>query len=521
MSRKILFVEGAHAVPEDIVRDLRAKYEVAVAKSPEEGFELMRTRGPFAVVLAQTARGLGFLRELQPGFAATSDHATGSAFASAIAKDAIADDHGFRFLEEPYTSAMLMRAVDEAFGLTVDFDATLDLATHFDTSFSRATDVDATTREADSLVESLTSKLASTAHTNPLAEAVALFACLQRLTQALTGARSIADIARFAAEAAHEALGGGGVHVQLWDSTSGSVVVGADAGPEMSSRIHLEVIRGRDGQIGEIAVDALRPGRGPFTLGEKALLGAIAGTAAVAAYNEFSRRTHQRTHHATLVALARLAGQRDNETTKHLKRVEAYCRLIAEGLKTSAAYAQRIDEEFVENLVHASALHDIGEVGIPDSILMKSGKLKPEEWEIMKTHAEIGALTLDSVIQEYGEQAFLSMGRDIAWCHHEKWDGSGYPRNLKGNDIPLAARILALADVYDALTTVRPYKTAWDHGDAVEWIAAQSGLHFDPEVVGAFLAQQELADRIRIELADTLDELQSKNPDIFGSPVGR
>jgi HD-GYP domain-containing protein (c-di-GMP phosphodiesterase class II) len=500
VSRKILFVEGEHAVQEEFVRELRSKYEVAIAKSAEEGFELMRTSGPFAVVMAQTERGLGFLRELPPG-PTTIGYTDAEEFGSVIARDAIADDHGFRFLEQPYTLAMLLRAVDEA------FDAAIDL--------------DATTREAESLVESLTSKLAGAPHARSLAETVALFACLQRLTESLTGARSIADIARFAAEAAHTALGGGGVHVQLWESTSGRVAVGADAGPEMSSKIHLEAIRGRDGQIGEIAVDALRPARGPFTPAEKALLSAIAGMTAVSAFNEFSRRAHERTHHATLVALARLAGRRDNETTKHLKRVEAYCRLISDGLKTNPIHAPMIDDEFVEHLAHASALHDIGEVGIPDSILMKSGKLKPEEWEIMKTHAEIGALTLDGVIREYGEQPFLAIGRDIAWCHHEKWDGSGYPRSLRGRDIPLAARILALADVYDALTTVRPYKTAWDHGDALEWVAAQSGFHFDPDVVTAFLTQQEHVDRIRIELADTLDELRSKNPDIFGVPADR
>lgn len=503
MTRKILLVEGAHGVQEDIVRELRTQYDVDIAKNAEEGFELMRSRGPFPVVLAETSTGLGFLRELRAPHAFAPSLVASDRMASAVANEVLVEDHVFRVLERPFTPATLMRAVAEA----------------FESPRASTNEFDATEREADRLVESLTSKLAGSVHRSQLAETVTLFACLQRLTQALTGARSIAEIARSAAATTCDALGGGGVHVQLWDKTNSSV--GADAGPEMSSQLHLEVIHGRDGQIGEIAVDADRPGRGPFTPAEKALLGAIAGTTAVAAFNEFRRREHDRTHHATLVALARLAGQRDNETAKHLKRVEAYCRLIADGLKSNSECTAMVDDEFVENLVHASALHDIGEVGIPDAILMKSGKLKPEEWEIMKTHAEIGALTLDSVIREYGEQAFLAMGRDMAWCHHEKWDGSGYPRGLRGNDIPLAARIMALADVYDALTTVRPYKTAWDHGDAVEWIEAQSGAHFDPEVVGAFLARHELADRVRVELADTLEELQSKNPEIFGAPPGR
>jgi HD-GYP domain-containing protein (c-di-GMP phosphodiesterase class II) len=162
-----------------------------------------------------------------------------------------------------------------------------------------------------------------------------------------------------------------------------------------------------------------------------------------------------------------------------------------------------ITDSFIENLVSASPLHDIGQVGIPDSILLKPGRLTPEEWEIMKTHAEIGGATLDGVIAGLQAPGFLTMGRDIAWCHHEKWDGTGYPRGLKGAEIPLSARIVTLADVYDALTTVRPYKKAWSHADAIDWILSRSGTQFDPHVVMAFVARLDDADRIRRTLADT------------------
>jgi putative two-component system response regulator len=157
--------------------------------------------------------------------------------------------------------------------------------------------------------------------------------------------------------------------------------------------------------------------------------------------------------------------------------------------------------------VRSAPLHDIGKVGIPDAILLKPGKLDPAEWAIMQTHAEIGAECLRGVMKEGRFQGFLQMSLDIAWCHHERWDGSGYPRKLAGTDIPLSARILALADVYDALTTVRPYKEAWTHERAIEWLASVAGSHLDPDVVRAFLGRAADADAIRARLADAVDDL--------------
>jgi putative two-component system response regulator len=124
----------------------------------------------------------------------------------------------------------------------------------------------------------------------------------------------------------------------------------------------------------------------------------------------------------------------------------------------------------------------------------------------MKTHSEVGGSTIDGVIRDFGAPSYLIMGRDIAWGHHEKWDGSGYPRGLSGLSIPLSARIVAIADVYDALTTLRPYKKIWTHAESVDWIASRAGSHFDPDVVAAFLSRIEDADRIRAELADPAPE---------------
>jgi len=153
---------------------------------------------------------------------------------------------------------------------------------------------------------------------------------------------------------------------------------------------------------------------------------------------------------------------------RDLERVSEYSQLIAEGLRRDGHYQDVITDDWIRDLYHSVPLHDIGKVGIPDRILLKSGKLDAEEWEIMKQHTTIGAQTLRSVMGEHSNSSLLRMGLEIAWCHHEKWDGSGYPRAIRGDEIPLSARILSLADVYDALTTVRPYKRAWTHEQALE-----------------------------------------------------
>jgi putative two-component system response regulator len=277
-------------------------------------------------------------------------------------------------------------------------------------------------------------------------------------------------------------------------------------GPALSHERVVQPIESHEGRLGSLVID-----KGceftPLSEEQLAMLPSIAASCAVAARNQIRRRERDEAQHATIMALARLAERRDNETGKHLERVSQYCRLIAEGLREDGWYREVISDEFVRDLVRSAPLHDIGKVGIPDAILLKPGKLTPEEWRIMKTHTEIGAETLRSVIAESSRQRFLEMSLDITWCHHEKWDGSGYPRGLAGNAIPLSARILALADVYDALTSDRPYKRAWTHADALQWLVSGSGSHFDPRVVEAFLARAEQADAIRACLADTAEDL--------------
>ncbi|MBU2549142.1 MAG: response regulator [Proteobacteria bacterium] len=179
-------------------------------------------------------------------------------------------------------------------------------------------------------------------------------------------------------------------------------------------------------------------------------------------------------HFEILNRLAQAAEFRDNETGRHVKRLSHYCRIVGRGLE--------LPEEHLDALFHASALHDVGKIGIPDHILLKPGRLTDAEFQIMQTHTRIGAQLLDS-----HDSKLLQMARVIALTHHEKWDGSGYPRGLAGTRIPLEGRITAICDVFDALTSKRVYKKAWTVDEAVEQLKKDAGRHFDPELVEAFL----------------------------------
>jgi putative two-component system response regulator len=210
----------------------------------------------------------------------------------------------------------------------------------------------------------------------------------------------------------------------------------------------------------------------------------------------------ERTQQVTIFSLAKLAESRDNETGEHIDRMRCYARELALELGTWPKYENEITGKYVENLYLSSPLHDIGKVGIPDGILLKPGKLTQEEFEIMKAHTVIGGDTLKAADVEAGDNSFLSMGRDIAYYHHEKWNGSGYPFNIGGTEIPLAARIVALGDVYDALTSRRPYKEAFSHEKSRAIILEGRATHFDPDVVDAFLAREERFIEIRRSFHD-------------------
>lgn len=192
-----------------------------------------------------------------------------------------------------------------------------------------------------------------------------------------------------------------------------------------------------------------------------------------------------------IFAMAKLAESRDPETGTHLLRIREYCRIISKELAKNPKYSEIIDDEYISNITDASPLHDIGKIAIPDKILHKLGKLNSDEYEVMKMHTELGADTLRKVYKQHKSNGLLKLGIEIAENHHEHWNGAGYPVGLKEEDIPLSARILALADEYDAITSKRVYKEAESHEAAMTYIIDDKGKHFDPEIVEAFLKVKE------------------------------
>lgn len=221
------------------------------------------------------------------------------------------------------------------------------------------------------------------------------------------------------------------------------------------------------------------------------------------------------TRDAAVFALARLAESRDSDTGAHLERIRSYSQALAEQLRESSRYERVIDDQFLEDLYRSSPLHDIGKVGVPDAILLKPGKLTSDEFEIMKGHTEIGALALERAAREAGCSGFLAMAIAVARSHHERFNGTGYPHKLSGESIPLAARIVAVADVFDALTSARVYKPALEPQVARLMIEEESGRHFDPPIVEAFHACYEkfleIGIRHRDEANSLFEDLASKS----------
>ena len=189
-----------------------------------------------------------------------------------------------------------------------------------------------------------------------------------------------------------------------------------------------------------------------------------------------------------ITALCALAEIRDNETGNHIRRTQKYIQSLANRLRNHPRFRAELSEDTIQLLFKSAPLHDIGKVGIPDAILLKPGKLSADEWGVMKRHTEYGRDAISQAEGDIGESTnFLRYARDIAYGHHEKWDGSGYPQGLSGDVIPLSARLMAVADVYDALISVRVYKPAYSHDQAVSMIIDGRGTHFDPDIADALL----------------------------------
>lgn len=203
----------------------------------------------------------------------------------------------------------------------------------------------------------------------------------------------------------------------------------------------------------------------------------------------------------TIMALAKLAQSRDDNTGKHLERMQKYVYVLAVELQKNQKYKEKFTDNFIAELTAATPLHDIGKIGIPDKILLKPVKLTESEYEVIKTHTLLGDETLDNIIKTFGKSDFIEIGKLITRFHHERPDGTGYPDKLKNGDIPIEAGIMAIADVYDALRTKKPYKPSVSHEKAIEIIKEQRGIQFMPDVTDAFLNVEKTFSYIWLEYA--------------------
>jgi putative two-component system response regulator len=231
---------------------------------------------------------------------------------------------------------------------------------------------------------------------------------------------------------------------------------------------------------------------------------------------EIVRRDRQliATQSATITAFCALAEARDNETGNHIRRTQNYVRLLAEELCDHPRFRAVLDKETIQLLYKSAPLHDVGKVAIPDTILLKPGKLTPQEWVIMKRHCVAGRDAIVAAAKELVDcsDSYLNYAAEIAYCHHERWDGSGYPCGISGVDIPVSARLMAVADVYDALISMRVYKGAYSHEESVHMMARERGSHFDPDVLDAMLAISDSFDAVAHQYGDDLHDPSINTP---------
>ena len=441
MNRRVLIVDDSASFLDGVRGILAPRFEVTAAASAAEALALCERQGSFAVVVSDYAmpgmNGVDFLAEQAAQWPDTSRILLTGCTDLALALEALERGSILRFLTKPPQPLRLIEAV----GAGVDRYRAIEEERTFTEQLAFAR-------------ESL--QVLNGALEERLERELGHLDALARTSEHIAASSSAEDVLERTTEAVRELLG-------------------AQA-PE---------VRATHGQGGLLFVPSQR--LGPR---ERRSL-AILSQSARGAMAESNRRTQAREAQlASLRALESMARQRDDETGEHLARVSAYVRILARGLREAGHCVDEITDEFIEDLGAAAPLHDIGKVAIPDAILFKPAKLDEREWEVMRTHAQVGADILNSVCAGSERSELLELARTIAWTHHERWDGTGYPRRLARERIPLAGRIMALADCYDALTSERPYKPAWPHDLAVQHVKDQRGLAFDPELVDVFLARQ-------------------------------
>lgn len=525
ISQKILFVDDEVRLLEGIKRQLRRELDVTIAEGGEAGLALLKSDGPFAVVVSDynmpSMDGIQFLSEVFR----QSPHTvlimlTGRAELD-LAVNALHNAHISRFLNKPCPKEVLLETLAdglEQYRLRMSeqlLQAQLQQANRQLNLMNEHLEVRVAKK-----TRALQLQYDYVAAMTQITETEGIVAALIDSVSELTGVTQLMlwlspqQDGRFVCHYPFEQT----VPVVLMEDGVEGIVHSVLCSKRTWLSENHEFLLGKFDQVlfnGQpLMCQPLHDNQGVFGLLnlagqsihlEKDVLDALVGmtdVTATALRNHWHRKAFDDAQDAIITALAKLSEYRDPETGSHLLRLKKYCALICRFLAATEQYESIVTPVFTEDLVRSSPLHDIGKVGIPDAILKKPGRLTAEEFDIMKTHAEIGGDTLRSVCDQYPSQSFIKCGMDVAYGHHEKWNGSGYPLGLKGKDIPLSARILALVDVYDALTCRRVYKPPFPREQAKAMIAEGAGLHFDPDIVAAFLNNEAEFYQIAEEFAD-------------------
>lgn len=537
IGNRVLFVDDDPIFLDQVRRALHDRFEISTAAGALAGLHMLRKEPPFAVVVSdfnmEMIRGVEFLQEAQRinSYTVTMVVTADKNLDTVLA--AFHEGHIFRFLLKPCGPEILESSVRQC----LEQHRLLCTAQFLNQELSRANDA---LRSLNLWLEQI------------VTDRTAVIRRLHRFVSELNGLDSLHAVADVVVNTTAEMLNCQSVSLMLPDANNESLGIVAAVGlPEQIVRTFRMPIGGlipgrafsdrksvvinspaemppaedrldegvfaslplvslplmtAEGPVGVLNVSGREKGI-PFQLECQANLRAIGEAAAIAVHNQIRLRERNEARDAIILALAKLAENRDPETGAHLERVQHFCRILSEALSVKPEFNATITPQFIDNIVRSSPLHDIGKVGIPDHILLKPGRLTTDEFEIMKMHSVIGGDTIRTLVEHGRRRGFLRMGMEIAYCHHEKFDGSGYPNRLSGSQIPLAARIMAVADVYDALTSRRIYKSPMPHEQALEIIRRDSGAHFDPAVVAVLVEKEREFAATAERLADGTAEL--------------
>ncbi len=528
ISQKILFVDDERRLLEGIQRQLRKEFKVEIAESAEEGLQILASLGPFALVISDynmpETDGIEFLSQVYSLYPETVlVMLTGRAELD-IAIKALHKGRISRFLNKPCPRELLIQTIYDSLEQYRLIQAEKQLQQKLEKSNLKLNELN---NQLESLVEIRTQAIAIqyqyvrelTQMRSSAQIADALIHIIQKITQtnqvALFLNKDNEDIfLPHKTEQYKES-----VSIMADDLLQGSLaqclrekeafLVKPDSVLLVNEQ---KLFRGK--ACACIPLNTEKRVIGLLTISSDTdisidkiqleMVKTLINSSATALMNHWHLEIQTESQDAIIAALAKLSEYKDPETGAHLLRLKQYCELLCQILGRSGKYKNIISSQFTEDLVRSSPLHDIGKVGIADAILKKPGKLTEKEFEVMKKHTSIGGNTLRMVYEQYKSQSFIKSGMEVAYYHHEKWDGSGYPHGLKGENIPLNARILAVADVYDALTTRRVYKPPFSREKTLEIIKMGSEQHFDPDIVAAFVENEESFFMIAETMVDSI-----------------